>query len=161
MASGADPSITFGVVDSATLLSMSGKAFLEAIANGDLPQPPIAKTLGFKLVEVGDGLAVFEGTPDASCFNPIGTIHGGFAATLLDSCLACSVHSTVPQGSIYTTLEIKVHYTRAILPDVGLMRAEGRVLHAGRTTGTSEGRLTDRNGKLYAHGTTTCLIMKP
>ncbi|MEO1266184.1 MAG: PaaI family thioesterase [Pseudomonadota bacterium] len=152
--------MTYGVVDKETLLSMSGLAFLQAIASGALPQPPICETVGFALVEAREGFVAFEGEPLPAHFNPIGSIHGGYAATLLDSCMACAVQTTVPQGSIYTTLEIKVHYTRAIQPGVGRLRAEGTVIHAGRTTGTSEGKLVDETGRIYAHGTTTCLIMK-
>lgn len=149
----------FGVVDIATVKAMSGLAFLEAIRDGRLPMPAICEPLTFRLIHVAQGEADFEGTPQPSYFNPLGTVHGGWAATLLDSCLGCAVHSTVPAGSGYTTLEIKVNYVRAIQPDVGPMRACGRVVHAGRTTATAEGRLVDANGRLYVHGSTTCLIM--
>ncbi len=147
-----------GIVPRDVLATMSGLEFLSAIAAGRVPQPPIAATLGFRLVEVAAGHVVFEGLPEMRHYNPIGSVHGGFAATLLDSCMACAVHTTVPVGQVYTSLEIKVNFVRPITEATGLVRAEGRVIHAGRTTGTAEGRITDMAGKLLAHGTTTCLI---
>lgn len=148
----------FGVPPIETLRSMSGLDFLAAIAAGRLPSPPIAQTLDFRLLKVERGMALFEGRPGRAFYNPIGSVHGGYAATLLDSCMACAVHTTLPAGQGYTTLEIKVNLVRAITEATGPVRAEGRVIHAGRTTGTAEGRLTDAAGKLFAHGTTTCAI---
>lgn len=148
----------FGVPPIGTLRSMSGLDFLAAIAAGRLPSPPIAQTLDFRLLKVERGMALFEGRPGRAFYNPIGSVHGGYAATLLDSCMACAVHTTLPAGQGYTTLEIKVNLVRAITEATGPVRAEGRVIHAGRTTGTAEGRLTDAAGKLFAHGTTTCAI---
>lgn len=148
----------FGVPPIETLRSMCGLDFLAAIAAGRLPSPPIAQTLDFRLLKVERGMALFEGRPGRAFYNPIGSVHGGYAATLLDSCMACAVHTTLPAGQGYTTLEIKVNLVRAITEATGPVRAEGRVIHAGRTTGTAEGRLTDAAGKLYAHGTTTCAI---
>ncbi|MEZ5844150.1 MAG: PaaI family thioesterase [Hyphomicrobiaceae bacterium] len=150
--------VVTGIVPREVAATMSGFEFLTAIAEGRLPQPPIAATLGFQLVEVAEGRVVFEGLPELRHYNPIGTVHGGFAATLLDSCMACAVHTTVPQGHAYTSLEIKVNFVRPITEATGPVRAVGRIIHAGRTTGTSEGRITDRDGKLLAHGTTTCMI---
>lgn len=148
----------YGVVTAETLRSMSGLEFLTGIASGKLPQPPIAETLGFHLVEVERGRAVFVGTPACGHMNPIGTIHGGYAGTLLDSCMACSVQSTLELGYGYTTLEYKVHLVRPMTEATGPVRAEGRVVHAGRRAATAEGRITDANGNLLAHGTTTCLV---
>jgi uncharacterized protein (TIGR00369 family) len=103
---------------------------------------------------------VFAGTPRFEHYNPLGTVHGGYAATLLASCMACAVHSSLPKGVGYTTLEFKISLTRAMTADTGEVRAEGKVITAGRRVATSEGRLTDANGRLIAHGTTTCLVFE-
>jgi uncharacterized protein (TIGR00369 family) len=132
--------------------------FLKALIAGELPAPPIAETLGFMLVEAEPGRAVFAGTPQYRHYNPIGTVHAGFAATLLDSAVACAVHTTLKQGEAYTTLELKLNLVRPLTEDTGLVRAEGRVLHRGRTVATAEGYLKDGADKLYAHATTTCVI---
>jgi len=147
-----------GVVPTDVLLSYTGLDFLQAIIDGKLPGPPIAQTLGFSLIEVEHGRAVFAGIPEQRHLNPIGTIHAGFAATLLDSAVACAVHSTLAKGEGYTTLELKLNLVRALTPDVGRVTAEGRIIHRGRTTATSEGSLRDAAGRLYAHASTTCLI---
>lgn len=148
----------FGVAPSDTLKEMSGMEFLTAIAEGRLPAPPIARTLGFTLAEIAQGRALFRGTPAFDYYNPIGSVHGGWAATLLDSCMACAVQTTLPKGSGYTTLEIKVNFVRAVTEASGPVEAEGRVIQSGRRIGVSEGRLTDGEGRLLAHGTTTCLV---
>lgn len=153
--------ITFGVTDRETALSLSGIELLQGIRDGRLPAPTIARTMNFRLETVEDGHVVFVGEPSAEVLNPLGGIHGGFAATLLDSSLGCACHTKVPRGSVYSTVELKVNMTRAIRPDSGAMRASGTVVHAGRTIVTAEGRLTDDAGKIYAHGTATCLIMTP
>jgi uncharacterized protein (TIGR00369 family) len=150
--------IAFGVPSIEILRSMGGLEFLGAIAAGRLPSPPITEVLRFRLVEVERGRAVFEGLPGKAFYNPIGSVHGGYAATLLDSCMGCAVHSTLPVGQGYATLEIKVNLVRAMTETTGRVRAEGRIIHAGRTTATAEGKLTDAAGKLYGHGTTTCAI---
>ncbi len=142
----------------AAMKNMSGLEFLRAIADGTLPPVPIGDLFGFKPVEVENGRVVFEGMPALSHYNPIGSVHGGFAATLLDSCMACAVQSTLAAGMAYTTLEIKISYVRAMTIDTGPVRAEGRVLNAGRRAGFAEGKLTDASGRLLAHGTSTCLI---
>jgi len=147
-----------GVVDLATLASMSGLEFLQAIARGELPGPPIAKTLGFNLAEVEEGRAVFISEPGLHHYNPIGTVHAGFTATLLDSCMACAVQSTLPKGTGYTTMELKITLLRPVTKETGPVRAEGTLLSRGRRAATAEGRLTDAQGKLLAHATTTCLI---
>ena len=141
------------------MLSYDGVAFLNAIVDGTLPQPPICATMGFHLVEASEGRAAFEGLPEARHYNPIGSVHGGFAATLLDSALGCAVHSTLKKGEAYTTLELKVNLSpgrwRRKPARCG---AEGRIIHRGRTVATAEATLKDADGKLYAHGTTTCMI---
>jgi uncharacterized protein (TIGR00369 family) len=147
-----------GVVSTDVLLSYDGLGFLRAIIDGTIPQPPIAETLGFRLIAAEHGRAVFAGEPQFRHYNPIGSVHGGFAMTLLDSALGCAVHSTLGKGETYTTLEIKVNLVRPLSKDTGPVSAEGRVLHRGRTVGTAEGDVRDANGKVYAHATTTCMI---
>jgi uncharacterized protein (TIGR00369 family) len=147
-----------GTVPLDTVLSYDGTAFLNAIVDGVLPQPPICGTMGFRLVEAAEGRAAFEGLPEARHYNPIGSVHGGFAATLLDSALGCAVHSTLKKGEAYTTLELKVNLVRALTQDTGPVRAEGHIIHRGRTMATADATLKDSAGKLYAHGTTTCMI---
>lgn len=136
----------------------SGLDFLLAIGQGDLPSPPICHTLRFWPVEVEPGRMVFQGTPGAEHYNPIGSVHGGYAATLLDSAVGCAVQSMLPQGSGYTTLELKINYVRALTTQSGPVRAEGKVIQVGRQAATAEGRLIDSAGKLYAFATTTCLV---
>jgi len=138
--------------------SYSGLDFLRRIAEGSVGQPPIAATLGFQLSEVALGLAVFTMTPELRHYNPIGTVHGGVASTLLDSCMSCAVQTHLAKGKGYTTLELKVNLVRPITAATGPIRAEGRSLHVGRRSGTAEGRIIDAKGSLLAHGTTTCLI---
>ena len=150
--------ITYGVVPVETLLQHDGLSFLRGLLEGKFPAPPITQTLGFTLSEVEHGRAVFSGEPQARHYNPIGTVHGGFAMTLLDSALACAIHSTLLKGEAYTTLEIKVNLVRPLTKETGIVRAEGRLIHRGRTLGTSEGDIKDSSGKLYAHATTTCMI---
>ena len=139
--------------------TMPGLEFLQAIRDGKLPAAPIAELLGMRLAEVERGHAVFEVTPGEHHYNPIGVVHGGLAMTLLDSAMACSVQSQVPPGSGYTTLEVKINLVRAVTSQVGKLRAIGKVVHAGNRIATAEGRLEDASGKLYAHGTTTCIIL--
>jgi uncharacterized protein (TIGR00369 family) len=139
---------------------MSGLAFLHSIILGKLPAPPIAATLGFRLAEAAHGRVVFVVQPAEYHYNPIGVVHGGLAATLLDSCMSCAVQSTLPEGVGYTTLELKVNFIRPITLGTGELRAEGTVVHAGGKTATAEGRLLDQAGKLYAHSTTTCIILR-
>jgi uncharacterized protein (TIGR00369 family) len=135
-----------------------GLEVLREMIEGRLPQPPISQTLDFALVHVEFGHAVFQGRPGAAYLNPMGGLHGGWYATLLDSALGCAVHSTMPAGRGYTTLELKVNLVRAIGAGVPLVRAEGRVVHGGRQVATADGRLVGPDGKLYAHATTTCLV---
>ena len=117
--------------------------------------------MNFNIVEVGEGRAVFAVDPAEYHYNPIGVVHGGLAATLLDSAMGCAVHSTLPAGAGYTTLEIKVNFIRAMTADTGRVRCEAKVVHVGGRTATAEGRVVDEAGKLYAHGSTTCLVLRP
>jgi uncharacterized protein (TIGR00369 family) len=149
---------TYGVVTPEILKSYDGIGFLRAIIDGTQPQPPFSELLGFHLVEASEGRAAFEGVPEFRHYNPIGTVHGGFAATLLDSALGCAIFSTLLKGDTWTTIELKLNFVRAITKDTGPLRAEGRIIHRGRTVATSEGDLKDRAGKLYAHASTTCMI---
>ncbi len=146
------------VITASEMKHLSGFDFLTAIAKGELPQPPIATLMDFRLTKVESGKVVFEGQPGPQHYNPIGSVHGGFAATVLDSVMACSVHSTLPAGTGYTTVELKVNFVRAITIETGAVRAESRVIHQGSRIATAEGQLYGADGKLVAHGTTTCLI---
>jgi uncharacterized protein (TIGR00369 family) len=148
-----------GVSTVETIRSMSGLDFLRAIAEGRLPHPPINDTLDFFLVEATKGHAVFMGEAQHEFYNPIGSIHGGWACTLLDSCMACAAQTTLPVGQGYTTVELKVNLVRPLSSETGPVRAEGRVVSAGRTIVTAEGRIVGSDGTLYAHGTTTCLVL--
>ncbi|PWJ10931.1 PaaI family thioesterase [Jannaschia seohaensis] len=142
------------------LLSLSGLEFLQGIRDGELPQPPIARTLNYRLVEVEEGRAVFRGAPRFEHLNPIGSVHGGWYGTLLDSAMACAVQTMLPCGATYTTLEYKVNITRAIPTGMEIL-CEGRVQHAGRSTGISHGEIRGtEDGKLYATGSTTCLVIR-
>ena len=140
------------------LADMTGLQFFEAMLAGRVPAAPIAQTLDFCLVRAGHGQAVFQGRPGQAHYNPMGSVHGGWFATLLDSAVGCAVHTTLPAGRAYTTLELKLNIVRALTDRVPLVRAEGQVVHVGRQTATAEGRLVGHGGRLYAHATTTCLI---
>ncbi len=138
---------------------LNGLELMLAMRDGRVPPPPISKTLNFTLTTAEEGRAVFEGAAREDFYNPLGSVHGGWAATLLDSCMGCAIHTTMEPGGHYTTLELKINYIRAISTETGRLCAEGRVVHRGRRTATAEGRLVDASGKLYAHGTTTCIIL--
>jgi len=147
------------LADTETLLSLSGLAFMEAIRDGTLPNPPIARTLNYRVEEVEDGRVTFRGAPLFDHCNPMGTVHGGWYGTLLDSCMACAVMTKVPKGSVYTTLEYKVNIIRPIPLETEIV-AEGTTSHAGRSTGVAEGTIRGAaDGRLYATGSTTCIIM--
>ena len=133
--------------------------YMRAIRDGRLPAPPIAKLISMDLVEVDEGKAVFQLTPAEQHYNPIGVVHGGIAFTMLDSAMGCCVQTMLPAGKGYTTLEIKANLVRAITLKTGPIRATGKILHMGRQTATAEARLEDAAGKLYAHSTTTCIIL--
>jgi uncharacterized protein (TIGR00369 family) len=145
------------IIDPAAITSMSGLEYLQQLLDSNRP-PPIAALLNFSLTRIAPGLAVFSGTPAEYHYNPIGVVHGGFAATLLDSALGCAVHTTLRAGSAYTTIELKVNYVRPLLMTTGPITAEGKIIHVGTRLATAEARLTDTAGKLYAHGSTTCMI---
>lgn len=148
----------YGVLPADTLLQHDGLSLLLGLRDGTFPEPPIMRTVGFTLSEIEPGRIVFSAEPQTRHYNPLGTVHGGFAMTLLDSALACAVLSTLAKGEVCTTLEIKVNLVRPLMKETGVVRAEGRILHRGRTLGTSEGDIKDAGGKLYAHATTTCVI---
>jgi uncharacterized protein (TIGR00369 family) len=139
---------------------LTGLEVFEAIFCGELPRPPIGDTLDFVPIHIEYGAAVFQGRPNQRHYNPLGTVHGGWFATLLDSAVGCAVHSTLPAGRGYTTLELKLNIVRALTDDVPLVRAEGKVLHGGRQVATAEGRIVGPDGRLYAHATTTCLVFE-
>ena len=139
---------------------LSGIDYVRAIFAGELPPPPIAELMGFRGIEAEPGRAVFEIVPGERHYNPIGSVHGGVALTLLDSAMGCAVHTLLEAGVGYTTLEVKANFVRPILADTGPVRCEGVVLHAGSRVATAEGRVTDEAGRLLAHGTTTCLILR-
>ena len=155
----ANRAIQYGVVPQMTAKTMPGLQLLTEIMNGTQPAPPIQQALDFRLVQVEQGYAAFAGTPKFEYYNPLGCVHGGYTAALLDSCMACAVHSTLEAGYSYATLEIKINYVRAITSHTGEVRAEGRVINSGKRIATAEGRLFDSAGTLYAHGTTTCLVL--
>ncbi len=139
--------------------ALAGIDYMKEMIAGRIPVPPIMRLLGYRLAQVGDGLAVFECEPAEQHYNPIGVVHGGLAMTLLDSAMGCCVHTRLPAGVGYTTLEAKVNLVRAITAKTGTIRATGKVIHFGGKTATAEGRLEDAAGKLLAHGTTTCIIL--
>ena len=130
----------------------------DGIFSGRLPPPPIGETLDFLPIEIEPGRAVFQGRPLLRHYNPLGGVHGGWIATLLDSCVGCAVHSTLPAGKAYTTAELKINYVRPVTMRVPLLRAIGSVIHVGGRMATADGRLVGADGKLYAHATTTCFI---
>jgi uncharacterized protein (TIGR00369 family) len=142
-------------------VGLSGMDYLQKILRGELPPPPIAELMGFRLAELSEGHAVFKVTPEEYHYNPIGVVHGGVAATLLDSAMGCAIHSTLPAGAAYTTLEIKVNYIRALTVETGEVSGEASIIHLGGRTAVAEGRVVDAQGKLYAHATTTCIIFRP
>ena len=139
----------------------TGLELLKEVFEGRLPAPPITATMGFIGTEVSEGRAVFVGEPGEFLYNPIGTVHGGFAMALLDSAMGCAIHSTLGVGELYTTLEVKVNFIRPITVETGRVRCEGVVLHRGGRIATAEGKVfAEASGKLLAHGSTTCLVMR-
>ena len=149
----------YGVADPAEVRPMSGREFLQAMIDGRLPAPPMARTLSFLLVEIGDGFAAFEGDAGPHLLNPLGMVHGGWALTLIDSAAGCAAHTLVPAGSSYTTVETKVNFSRPIAKDTGRVRAEGRVVGRGRRIISCEARVVDAKGRLLAHGTSTLMVL--
>jgi len=147
-----------GVARHEQVVDKSGLEVFEAVFAGQLPFPPIGDTLDFVVVHVEKGKAVFQGRPSERFYNPLGTVHGGWFAAMLDSAVGCAVHSALPAGKSYTTLELKVNMIRALTKAVPVVRAEGSVIHVGSQVATAQARLVGPDGKLYAHATTTCLV---
>lgn len=147
--------------DISLMLSMPGLEYLRGILRGDYPAAPISATLNFFPAEFDHGRAVFEGVPERFAYNPLGGVHGGWAATLLDSALGCAVHTTLPAGKYYTTIDLSISLVRAITEKTKRLRCEATIIHAGSSVATAQGKLVDEAGQLYAHGTTTCLVMSP
>lgn len=150
--------VTFGLARPEEIAGLTGLQALTKMIAGELPAPPICRTMGFLLTEVGEGFARFEGEPAFEHYNPLGTVHGGWAATILDSALGCAVHATLAPGEGYTTAEFKVNLVRPIFSTSGRLVCDGRVIHRGRRMATSEATLKDAAGKLLAHGVETCMI---
>jgi uncharacterized protein (TIGR00369 family) len=151
----------YGVSAFEDIEDLTGLEMIRAIIAGDLPAPPIAETLGFRLAEAEPGRAVFEGVPGPHLLNPLGAVHGGYALTLIDSACGCAVHTELDPGIGYTSVETKVNFTRPIAADGGLVRCEGRVLSRGRQIATAEAQLRSAGGKLLAHGTSTLILFHP
>ena len=149
-----------GVIERERLASEPGIALFRAMLAGELPLPHIGHTLDFLLISAEPGRVAFQGKPARAHYNPLGTVHGGWFATLLDSAVACAVHSALPAGRLYTTVELKVNIVKALTDRVPLVRATGEVVHLGRSMGTAEGRLTGPDGTLYAHASTTCFVFE-
>jgi uncharacterized protein (TIGR00369 family) len=147
-----------GVARPEQVAGMTGLQMMQAMLRGEIPYASIAKTLDFLLIDISPGQAVFQGTPGCGHMNPMGTIHGGWYAALLDSALGCAVHTMMPVGRAYTTAELSVNLVRSIGPKVQRVRAEGKVIHCGRQLATAEARLVGPDGTLYAHASTTCLV---
>jgi len=150
----------YGTVSADRQKEMSGLEFVQGLVDGTLPLNTMAETLGYDVTEVVSGRVVVTATPHSTHLNPAGTVHGGLAAALLDSCMGLAIRSTLEKGVGQTTLEFKISHVRPITPETGLITAEGVVLSCGRRIGTAEGRITDHQGRLLAHGTTTCLILQ-
>ena len=149
-----------GVARREQVAGLTGLQVMQAALQGELPFAPIAHTMDFCLVDIAPGRAVFQGVPQSKHLNPMGTVHGGWYATLLDSAVGCAVHTMMPVGRGYTTAELSVNLVRGAVPNGEPLRAIGQVLHCGRQLATAEGRIVDASGKLYAHATTTCLVFE-
>jgi uncharacterized protein (TIGR00369 family) len=149
---------SYGTVSADQRKEMTGLEFVQGLADGALPLNTIAQTLCYDVAEAVHGRVIVTAVPSAALLNPAGTVHGGFTATLLDSCMGLAIQTTLEKGANQTTLEFKISLVRPITPETGLIKAEGAVLNRGRRIGTAEGRVTDEKGRLLAHGTTTCLI---
>jgi uncharacterized protein (TIGR00369 family) len=147
-----------GVAKLAQVAGKSGLELMQAMLRGEIPEPTISVTMDFTLISVREGEAIFQGTPNAKHLNPMGTVHGGWYATLLDSAVGCAVHTMMPPGRGYTTAELSVNLVRGAAVGKEPLRVIGKVLHCGRQLATAEGRIVDAAGRLYAHATTTCLV---
>jgi uncharacterized protein (TIGR00369 family) len=152
------PAAGYGVTPIEQVRALDGLSLMRGIMEGRFPAPPISKALGFSMSLVEHGRVIFDYEPVFDHYNPLGSVHGGVAATLLDSVMGCCIHTTLKPGFGFTTLEIKINYVRAMTDKTGRVQAEGKVINVGSRIATSEGRLVDAAGKLLAHGTTTCLI---
>jgi uncharacterized protein (TIGR00369 family) len=150
----------YGIVGAEKLREMTGLQFVRGLVDGTLPLNTIANTLGYDVTEAASGLVVVTAEPNDTHLNPWGTVHGGLAATMLDSCMGLAIQSMLEKGFGSTTLEFKISFVRPITPETGLITAEGKVINCGRRIGTAEGRVVDSQGRLLAHGTTTCLIFE-
>jgi uncharacterized protein (TIGR00369 family) len=154
------PKIEYGVTPTEVMASMAGIDFVRAIFEGKLPAPPIMQTIEPFDSSAEPGVVVMHSIPGFRHYNPIGSVHGGYAATLLDSAMGLAVHTALPAGTGYTTLEFKISFVRGMTEDTGPVRSEGRTLNVGRRTATAEARITDAKGRLLAHATTTCLVFE-
>jgi len=154
------PKVEYGVTPIDVMASMAGLDFVRGIFEGKLPAPPIMQTVEPFDSTAEPGVVVFHSVPGFRHYNPIGSVHGGYAATLLDSAMGLAVHSMLPPGTGYTTLEFKISFIRGMTKDTGVVRSEGRTLNVGRRTATAEARITDASGRLLAHATTTCLVFE-
>ncbi len=154
------PEQKFGVAEREETAKLTGRQILQAMIDGRLPAPPISRVLSFRPIEVGDGFAVFEGEPGPDLLNPLGSIHGGWTLALIESATAAAVHSTLPAGASFATIETKGNFARLIVPETGRVRVEGRVINAGRTLVSAEAKIVDGRGRLMAHGTSTAMIFR-
>ena len=154
-----DRKLTPGLGRPEQFAGRTGMQVFEAMLAGEIPVPPISATLDFLLVEAEPGRVQFQGKPQFAHYNPMGSVHGGWIATLLDSALACAIHTLLPAGKTYTTLELKVNYVKALTDKVPLVRAVGEVIYSGGKIGTSQGKLIGPDGTLFAHATTTCIVL--
>ena len=139
---------------------LTGLEYMRKLLTGELPPVGMVELLNLKLIDVSEGYAVFTVQPDERHYNGLGIAHGGLAATLLDTATGCAINAMMPAGRVFTTLEMKINYVRPITGDCGVVRCEGKVIHVGRRVATAEGRIVDQNGKLYAHGTATCMLFR-
>jgi len=156
----AQPYTTFGVVPMTTVARSTGLAFLQGVIGRRHPAPPFAETSDIWMTLAEHGRVVFEATPSQRFLNPLGTVHGGWISTLIDSAMGCAVHSTLKPGFGYTTVDMTVTFVRAVMPASGILTCEGKIVHSGGRIATAEGRIVDAAGKLIAHGTETCMILK-
>lgn len=154
------PISKFGLVGRETATAMTGLEFIEGLRDQTFPAPPITEAAGIWIAEVESGRVVFEALPSARFYNPLGSVHGGWAATVLDSAMGCAVHSTLAAGQSFTTVDLSLSFVRPIFEDTGRLRCEGTVIHSGRQIATAQGRLWDGSGRLLAHGSETCMILR-
>jgi uncharacterized protein (TIGR00369 family) len=140
---------------------LSGLEFMRSFVNGGLPAPPFMDLFGARIVSVEPGAVVFEFEPAEFMYSPLGNVHGGIVTVMLDSAMGCSFHTTLPAGVGYTTLELKVNFVKPVTVDSGTLRSEGHVVHAGARVATTDARLVDRNGRMFAHATSTLLVLRP